>query len=468
MGDSDAEEEMGEEEETFQEIDTSGMDDGDKSWLLGGPSSFTTPDEALEAIAGSSNKTLLVYEGTYGHLNLTKREDGLRIIGMGDRDKIIFTGCTSCVPQATITTATITGRGDAQTSEPALKAFCEDGVSSKLTLTNCVLSGGRNVVEVQAYARPTFITCEVQTTLATGVYCYPFAKPTFRAGFSIASAAPVTLLKPAPDLKNKALGTIPAGEIVAMLSKPEADEEGNQWAQVTHGGAVTGWINITAAGVDMWGAQRGAITGNGRRGQTAVFFDNAAATILDTDISNVETGVYATDRCIGSVIEDSTVQDVSGTGILLDGGSRVALRRCRVKNCKHYGVSTTNGDQGGDDEVTALCQRRENALAADETSAAEKLGKQLEEMEVTLDDAARKWTMANQSGRWGAGATKGILRENIFVSNVRLGENTSTSLFENVIVKPYEVVSKTSFAVNGVTVVDEEPKPKQKKVEEEE
>ena len=47
---------------------------------------------------------------------MTKRETGVEIVGVGDRSTIVFNGCVTSVPEASIANVTIHGRGDLKTT----------------------------------------------------------------------------------------------------------------------------------------------------------------------------------------------------------------------------------------------------------------------------------------------------------------------------------------------------------------
>ena len=488
-------EEEEEEAEVFTPIDVSAMPDGEVTCVLGQWSTAASIEDALNNVAELKSSVLIVNEGTYGALELNESHEGLVICGSGAAENTVFASVavtvqTACIKNVSFVTTS--------TTDASAVISCQNAKCCKVVFTHCRFSGGKNSVEVHAFARPTFVSCSVVCEQVCGVYCFPRSHPQFSASCVLLDRAGLMAGKLATD---KCLVNIARGETVVLLGYEAAEEDGGvPWCRVAYHGAVPVLSAAAASAassaqnaqqvvnryyeglirkplLDYTHMARCTIAGktadttdatskeekNAQDAQgmaVGVFSDNGSCIVRDTLVEGVQTGFYMKDTCKDSIVENVEVSNVTGTGVYLDEGCRAVVKNSAVRDCSHYALLVSSGPEPASDEVTQLCQMYEECRASCDTVGLQQLTNLFSDRGIQLSENDRQWTdsVSRTTGTWRPAATRAIIRNCVLESAVRIGEGTSSSFFGNVVVKPATIDSRQPFKVNGITLVSEAPK----------
>eukprot|EP01060_Flectonema_neradi_P041720 TRINITY_DN999_c0_g2_i2.p1 TRINITY_DN999_c0_g2~~TRINITY_DN999_c0_g2_i2.p1 ORF type:complete len:479 (+),score=114.37 TRINITY_DN999_c0_g2_i2:55-1437(+) len=447
---SDVEEDDVEEEGPFEPTDTASMPDGARTFVLGGWSKLDTVAAAAELLKTEETKTLLVQGGEYESLNLNSELSGLRILGTSS---VVFKGSSSITtPTLFLKNITLTAEDD----KKVLQISCEEGKPScKVELTSCNITGGRNSVEIHTHSCPKFIACSIKGSVKTAIYCYPRGRPVLCAGYSLVSSSPMFSTPPADDADPPPTPLTTLSEkAIAYVTERDPDHP-KFWKIAVDG--TEGYIEKAA--LNYTEPMRCTLSGRGNEGSVGVFLDDGDCQLRETDISDFQTGCYISGRCKNTNIENNNISNCLGVGVHLSTGCRVGVRGCRVRTCDHYGLLVSSGKSGDCQEPSKLCKQRMDALANDDFDLVKTIEETLKSKQITFNDTNLTWTKSDgSSGCWGHDETHSILRQNIFLSDVRIGKDTLPSLFENTIVAPSKLISDIPFKVNGYSIVDKEPK----------
>eukprot|EP01062_Namystynia_karyoxenos_P074391 TRINITY_DN71272_c0_g1_i1.p1 TRINITY_DN71272_c0_g1~~TRINITY_DN71272_c0_g1_i1.p1 ORF type:complete len:556 (+),score=194.41 TRINITY_DN71272_c0_g1_i1:88-1755(+) len=393
------------------------LEDGPKSYLVGGVSKLQTVGEALQRVqsdhdrllswnkalvqsivdeectlkdkgrgwpALAHRKLVLVAEGEYDErLELTDNEAfrGLRIIGDAEPSKVVIKqGLTLGVCEATICGMSFNGAPGDGTA--ALRVQCQERHGVRADVVNCTFRGGRRVAEFHPWVEPCVTACRFIGTEGessaeeTGavVYCHAQSRPQLRSGLSVLQQCPFRLAKAdqkePPSQEEKPSAQIPAGDVV-YLDRHEVGGDEFKWSKVR-------WQDrdgyVPKQSLRYEAPTPCTITGTGEPGSVGLVVDDSLCEVRGVHITKCQTGCFLKEACkeggnthkrwrgcAQALLDGCLVENISGSGIYCTEGCRAAIRNCRVRKTGHYSllVAASPAPSG---KVAELCAQRESAL----------------------------------------------------------------------------------------------------------
>eukprot|EP01065_Artemidia_motanka_P003263 TRINITY_DN11562_c0_g1_i1.p1 TRINITY_DN11562_c0_g1~~TRINITY_DN11562_c0_g1_i1.p1 ORF type:complete len:585 (+),score=158.55 TRINITY_DN11562_c0_g1_i1:64-1755(+) len=422
-GDRDeAEEEEQEEEFEYTPADVlQGMDDGPKTFFVGGFSQLQSLSSTLARVTAehvqlqnwhknlvssilddectlrdkrawpplAHRKLIIVKEGQYDEKLTLADNNALRgvcIVGDGDPSKVVVKdGLHLAVCEATVSGITfVAGTPTESGKSCALHVSCSDDGGQRhgvlADVVNCTFKGGRTVAEFLPWTEPRITGCRfigakadagVPATVST-VYCYAQSRPRFRNGTAVLQACPFRVSKgdKVPSATDRPVATVPAGTLV-HVEKHETGPDETKWSRVR-------WLDrdgfVPKKALRYEAPTPCAVHGTGAPGTVGIFADDALCEVHGAHIAGHETGAYLREPCkeggnrhlrwsgkAQALLHSCVVEDISGSGVYCSDGCRAALRNTRVRRCAHYTllVAASSATQS---QFSELCTQREAAL----------------------------------------------------------------------------------------------------------
>lgn len=430
------------------------LDDGPKTYIVGGFSSQTSVQGALNKMAEdherlenwskmlkqwidgdldtectlrnggkdwpalADQKLILVMPGEYNErVSLTNNEKngGVYLIGDGDASAIVISqGLEVGVCDGIVAGMTF----GAPAGGSALTVRCaSEGTGVHVEITNCHFRGGRNIAEFHPWVEPLITACNFTgaeegdaSGTKVGLYCHAQSRPTLRSGIVANQATQFRKIKngqkEAPASKDgPKCPTVAAGDAM-WLDKHEDGGDGTKWSKVRWRG-VDGWVQKRPLRYEALRAC--AVTGTKKPGTVGVYVDDALCNLHGLHVTGHETGCYMKEvcreagnnhkswnGCAHALLDGCVMEDISGNGLYLADGCRAAVQDCRVRNCQHYALLVASSAQP-EGNIPLMCAELEAALLRGDGLVETKEPRKWKSCEKPCTFAELK-TQAEQSG----------------------------------------------------------------------